>query len=63
MFGYTRFEAINATTAIWGFFSLGMAAFNLIPAAPLDGATAWDLFPALLERSRSRRKQRMERWR
>ena len=55
-FGYTRFEAVNMLFVILGFFSLGVAAFNLIPAAPLDGATAWGIFPALFSQWRSRDK-------
>lgn len=53
-FGYTRFEALNMLFVILGFFSLGIAVFNLIPTAPLDGATAWGIFPALLARSRGK---------
>ncbi len=61
-FGYTRFEPVNAAIAIWGFYSLIVAAINLIPATGLDGATAWDLFPALMERSRSRKKRQAVPW-
>jgi Zn-dependent protease len=53
VFGYTRFEAVNMLFAILGFFSVGVALFNLLPIAPLDGATAWGIFPALLARRRS----------
>jgi Zn-dependent protease len=52
VFGYTRIAAINAIFAILGFFSLGIAAFNLLPVPPLDGATAWGLLPALRARKR-----------
>ena len=38
VFGYTRFEPINAVFALLGFYSLCVAACNLIPAEPLDGA-------------------------
>ena len=54
IFGYTRFEAVNMLFAILGFFSLFNAVVNLWPAAPLDGATAWGIFPALWERWRKR---------
>jgi Zn-dependent protease len=37
LFGYTRFEAINAVLAILGGYSLLVAAFNLLPLHPLDG--------------------------
>ena len=51
-FGYTPIQAINAIFAILGYFSLGVAVFNLIPVPPLDGATAWGLLPALLARKK-----------
>jgi Zn-dependent protease len=54
VFGYTRFEAVNMLFAILGFFSAGVALFNLLPVPPLDGATAWGIFPALVMRRRSR---------
>jgi Zn-dependent protease len=50
IFGYTRFEAVNMLFAILGFFSVGVALFNLLPIPPLDGATAWEIFPALWAR-------------
>jgi len=56
MFGYSRFEIVNEVLVLLGFFSLMIAAFNLLPMGPLDGATAWDLFPALYARMRDRRK-------
>jgi Zn-dependent protease len=59
VFGYSPFEAINALLAILGGFSLFIAAFNLLPVAPLDGATAWDLIPAFIERKRMRRNRRV----
>ena len=49
--GYTRFEPVNAALAIWGFFSLGVAIFNLLPFPPLDGAIAWRIVPLLLRRA------------
>jgi len=62
-FGYTRFQPLNAMLAIFGFFSVFVAAFNLIPAAPLDGAIAWGLLPALFKRSRARPVKRGPDWR
>jgi Zn-dependent protease len=53
VFGYTSFEAVNMLFVILGFFSLGVAAFNLLPTPPLDGATAWRIFPTLLARRRA----------
>jgi Zn-dependent protease len=52
VFGYTKITAVNAVFAILGFFSLGIALFNLLPFPPLDGATAWGLLPALWARKR-----------
>jgi membrane-associated protease RseP (regulator of RpoE activity) len=63
VFGYTRFEPINAVLALLGFYSLCVAAFNLIPAAPLDGATAWSLIPAWLARRKERQRNRAMRYR
>jgi stage IV sporulation protein FB len=50
-FGYTHFEPVNAILAILGFFSLSIAALNLLPVPPLDGAIAWGLLPALFKPS------------
>lgn len=54
LFGYTRAESVNMIFAILGFFSLGVAVFNLLPLAPLDGAIAWGLVPELLAERRRR---------
>jgi Zn-dependent protease len=62
LFGYTRFESINMLFAILGFFRVGVALFNLLPIAPLDGATAWGIFHALLARRRSGATSRYKRY-
>jgi stage IV sporulation protein FB len=54
LFGYTRFQAINAMLAIFGFFSLSIVVLNLLPVRPLDGAIAWSLLPALFKRKPTR---------
>jgi membrane-associated protease RseP (regulator of RpoE activity) len=36
--------------AILGFFSMGVAAINLLPFSPLDGATAWAIIPEAFKR-------------
>lgn len=59
-FGYTRFQSLNTILAMFGFFSLFVAAFNLIPAPPLDGAIAWGLVPALARRAIRARAPRPE---
>ena len=53
IFGYTRFQAINAVLALLGFFSLGVAAFNLLPMPRLDGSIAWGIIPESIKRLRS----------
>jgi len=58
IFGYTRFEAINAILALLGPFSLGVAAINLIPVGRLDGAVAWGLIPELVRRVSDGRNKR-----
>lgn len=62
-FGYTPFGPINAVLAILGFISLGVAAFNLLPIPPLDGATAWSLIPESIKKLRNRRSKRAGGWR
>jgi len=62
LFGYTRFEPINAVLALLGFFSLGVAAFNLLPITPLDGATAWAIIPESIKRLRGNRGSRPASW-
>lgn len=62
VFGYTHFEPVNAVLAILGFFSLGIAALNLLPVPPLDGAIAWALLPALFKPS-TRPARREPNWR
>jgi len=59
LWGYTRFEAINAALAILGGASLLIAAINLLPISRLDGSQAWDLIPALIERRQRRRMRRV----
>ena len=63
VFGYTRSDAVNLAMGIFGFYSLFVAAFNLIPVPPLDGATAWSIVPELFVRARlwfERKKRRRD---
>ena len=62
LFGYTQFETINAGLALLGFFSLGVAAVNLLPIAPLDGAIAWAIIPESIKRLRGNRGSRPASW-
>src|SRR5580698_11622216 len=48
--GPTNHPSLNTVLAMFGFFSLFVAAFNLIPAPPLDGSIAWGIVPALFKR-------------
>ena len=50
--GFTPFEIANEALVIWGLFSIAIAVFNLLPFPPLDGAMAWQIFPAWISRSR-----------
>lgn len=61
--GYTPFNVANEVLTIFGFFSLFIAAFNLLPLRGLDGATAWQIVPAFFERSRRSKQQRASGWR
>lgn len=63
LFGYTRFEPINAVLAILGFFSLGTALFNLLPLRPLDGSIAWAIIPEAFKWLRDRRVRHRPSWR
>lgn len=47
-FGFTPWGAANAVLFCFGYFSAGIAAFNLLPMPPLDGARAWPILPALV---------------
>jgi Zn-dependent protease len=62
IFGYSRFEALNMLFVILGFFSLAVAAFNLLPTPPLDGATAWGIFSALLAQRRAKDSSRTKKY-
>jgi len=63
VFGYTRFDAINAVLGILEAYSFFVAVLNLLPVPPLDGATAWSLFPALIARRRRSANARAAGWR
>lgn len=56
--GYTQVEEINAALAILGVYSLCVAALNLLPIPPFDGAVAWKLIPVLWERAHHPRNKR-----
>ena len=60
--GYTPFDTVNEVLVLLGMVSLGIAAFNLLPLKSLDGATAWQILPAYLERKRLNQKRRAAGW-
>lgn len=61
--GSTRFQPVNAAVAIFGFLSVIVAAINLIPTAPLDGAIVWGLLPELFKHRAKRTVKREPGWR
>jgi len=56
--GYSKFEPLNDVLAILGFFSVGVAIFNLFPIRPLDGSIAWSIIPEAFKRLRNRNGRR-----
>ena len=61
--GYTPFELANEVLVLLGPFSMAIAIFNLLPFKPLDGATAWQIFPSAFERVRNRKTKSAAGWR
>jgi Zn-dependent protease len=45
--GYTPIEVVNAFMALFAYLAVLMVPVNLIPIAPLDGASAWGAVPIL----------------
>lgn len=60
--GPTSHPSLNTLLGMFGFFSLFVAAFNLIPAPPLDGAIAWGVVPALFRRFLRTRNAKRDDW-
>jgi Zn-dependent protease len=58
IFGYSRFEPINAVMAILGGYSLVVAAFNLLPIGRLDGTIAWGIIPEFINRAKRKRQKK-----
>jgi len=63
IFGFPRSALASVAVGILGYYSVLLAMFNLIPVRPLDGATAWYLFPELLKRLRKPPVKRKVGWR
>ena len=51
--GLGNIDPIGPVVGILGYVSIAIAAFNLIPAAGLDGARAWRLIPLLFNKRRA----------
>jgi Zn-dependent protease len=61
VFGFTPYGVVNAVIGVFGYFSLAIAVFNLLPARGLDGATAWRALPAIWRERRILRLKRRDR--
>jgi len=57
LFGYSRFEVVNMLIAILCYYSIFVAAFNLLPIPPLDGSVAWGILPAWFAERRLRQQR------
>jgi Zn-dependent protease len=55
VFGYSRFDPIDAVLGILGPYSLMVAAFNLLPIGRLDGRLAWAIIPEYIRRKKQSR--------
>jgi hypothetical protein len=54
VFGYSRFDPIDAVLGILGPYSLLVATFNLLPIGRLDGKIAWGIVPEFINRAKLR---------
>jgi membrane-associated protease RseP (regulator of RpoE activity) len=61
--GFTPFQAADEVLVLFGFFSLAVAAINLLPIRGLDGEIAWTIIPEFLARLRRKEKARAPGWR
>ena len=55
-------ERFGVVVVFLGYINLSVAAFNLAPTPPLDGALAWKIFPLLYGRLRRRWRSGRRRW-
>jgi len=63
VFGFTRFPLVNVVIGVLGYYSIFVAALNLLPVRPLDGAKAWYVLRSLYERRQPPRQKREGAWR
>ena len=57
IFGFTAFGPLNALLAVFGYLSVVIAVFNLIPLGRLDGVIAWRIVPYLWRNRRAGRRR------
>jgi hypothetical protein len=53
-FDIGRVDPLGSVVVVFGYASVAIVAFNLIPAHGFDGEKAWQLFPLLLAERRER---------
>jgi stage IV sporulation protein FB len=58
IFGYSRFDPIDAVLGILGPYSLLTVAFNLLPIGRLDGRIAWGIIPEFINRVKQRKNKK-----
>jgi len=58
IFGWPPFGPINALLAVFGYLSVVIAIYNLVPVGRLDGVLAWQIVPLLWRRWRRSRRRR-----
>jgi Zn-dependent protease len=63
VFGFTRFTPLNVAMGVLGYYSLFVAALNLLPIRPLDGAKAWYVVRVMFQKQESRAPKRSTGWR
>jgi Zn-dependent protease len=64
-FGFTRWDALNVLIGVLSYYSIFVAAINLLPIRPMDGARAWAFFPEYFRRHRAgqQKRKRVTDWR
>jgi len=58
VFGFGNVDPWGAAVVVLGYVSIGVAAFNLLPAESLDGGKAWRLFPLWYQEWREKQPRR-----
>jgi hypothetical protein len=58
VFGYSRFEPVNAVLAILGGYSLIVTVVNLLPIGRMDGTIAWGIIPEFINRAKQRKRKK-----